>query len=98
MPAKTKYQLSNAAKEDLKAIRKYGRKEHGLARSSVYIAELISTLDIIADNPELGRLRTELDPPVRVHPHGAHVLIYKLSEDRRPLILAIRGAAEDWLA
>lgn len=52
-------------------------------------------LDTIAANPAIARLRTELDPQVRAHPHRAHVIVYEI-RDAEVLILRIRHSAEDW--
>lgn len=71
--------------------------QFGLPQAEHHLAKLLSILDIIADNPELGRLRTDLSPPSRVHPHGPHVLIYHLDSDRRPIIQRVRHASEAWL-
>lgn len=94
---KARYKLSAAATRDLSGIRKHGRQQFGLAQSDAYMAGLTNLLDLIAANPELGRLRAEINPPVRVHPHGSHVLIYTLDDARRPIIQRIRHAHEAWL-
>lgn len=96
MTAKKPYDLSQAAARDLEEIFLYSLSEFGLQQAEAYRDELLSVLTIIGANPELARLRTEITPPVRVHPHGPHVLIYTLHEHRRPLILRIRDAREAW--
>jgi len=93
---KNNYRLSAFAIRDLSEIRKQGRRQFGLANSQSYMDGLLRLLVIISDNPELGRLRTEINPPVRVHPHRSHVLIYTLDDCRRPQILRIRHAHEAW--
>lgn len=54
-------------------------------------------LKLIADNPRMARERHEITPPVRVHPYRAHVLIYYLNEQERPIILAVKHGSEPWL-
>ena len=90
------YRLTKAAAQDLAAIRIEGRRLFGLSQSNHYIDGLIRLFDILAENPELGRLRTDIEPPVRVHPHKSHVVLYTLDERRRPLIIRIRHAHEAW--
>lgn len=97
MTKNNRYRLSAFAARDLSEIRKQGRRQFGLANSQSYMDGLLRLLDIISDHPELGRLRTEFDPPVRVHPHRSHVLIYTLDECRRPQILRIMHAHEAWI-
>ena len=40
--------------------------------------------------------RSEITPPVRCHPHGAHLIIYRSEDDGGVTILRIRHASEDW--
>jgi toxin ParE1/3/4 len=54
------------------------------------------TFDLLAENPRLARERTELSPPVRVHPCGAHVVIYTVEDDGTVLIVRVRHGREDW--
>jgi toxin ParE1/3/4 len=90
------YRLTKAAARDLAAIRVESRRLFGLTQSDHYIDGLNWLFDILAENPELGRLRTDIEPPVRVHPHKSHVVLYTLDESRRPLIIRIRHAHEAW--
>ncbi len=85
--AKMRYLLIAAAARDLSDIREEGRKQFGLPRSDAYIAGLLQ---------ELGRARSEINPPVRVHPHRSPVILYKFDDNRLPLILRIRHAHEAW--
>lgn len=68
----------------------------GPAQADRYIDGLLETLDLIAEFPEMSRLRTEIDPPMRVHPHQSHAIIYKIDERGDVLIVRIRHALEDW--
>ena len=68
----------------------------GQAQADRYIDGLLETLDLIAEFPEMSRLRTEIDPPMRVHPHQSHAIIYKIDERSDVLIVRIRHALEDW--
>lgn len=97
MTAGPRYSLSRAAANDLDAIFLHSLVQFGLQQAEHHLAKLLSILDIIADNPELGRLRTDISPHSRVHPHGPHILIYTLDECRRPQILRIRHALEAWI-
>jgi toxin ParE1/3/4 len=45
--------------------------------------------------PEIARERTEYDPPVRIHPHRSHIIVYQVVDDQ-VLILRIRHGREDW--
>ena len=58
------YILTNAAKAGV--IRIY---------AEAYYADMARVFGLLGDIPEMGRLRSELTPPMRIHPHGMHVVI-----------------------
>ena len=62
-----------------------------------YLDELERAFQLIAEFPLTARLRTEVAPPIRVHPHGAHVILYVV-EGADVYILRIRHGGEDWAA
>ncbi len=45
--------------------------------------------------PEIARERTEFHPPVRLHPHQAHLIVYQL-EDKHLLIIRVLHRRTDW--
>lgn len=47
----TKYRLSNAAKDDLIRIHRYGVKKFGMAQADKYFDSFFEYFDIIAQNP-----------------------------------------------
>lgn len=90
------YKLSRAADQDLYTLYLEGIKKHGLLQADHYYDELLRILDLLAGHPEMARLRFELDPPVRVHPHKEHLIIYDLEEDGI-FIVRIPGRKTDWV-
>ncbi|WP_420962669.1 type II toxin-antitoxin system RelE/ParE family toxin [Brucella sp. IR073] len=90
------YRLSSEAKEDLIGIAEQGSKLFGYAQAKKYYQELRRTFKLIATNPRMARERHEISPPVRVHPHKGHLIIYRIDENGDVLILALRHAHEDW--
>ena len=68
----------------------------GLSQADRYIDGLLGTLELIADFPEIARLRTGIDPPVRAWPYRSHVILYDLGEAGGVLIVRIRHGLEDW--
>lgn len=49
-----------------------------------------------ADQPYLAGIRFEIDPPVRVHTCGIHIIIYSVQSDESVLIVRVRHGSEDW--
>ncbi len=74
----------------------FGATAFGLSQADAYFASLETACQFLADNPEAARLRTEITPPVRCHPHGAHMIIYSDHLEDVVVILRARHAREDW--
>ena len=59
----------------------YGFKNFGQSQAELYEQEIRNILDLIAENPRMGAERQEFDPPVRIHHHGSHNIIYVIEDD-----------------
>ena len=90
--------LARKAQDDLLAIFLQGVERFGPMQAEAYLRDLDHVFDLLGAHPDLGRLRTEIAPPVRVHPHGAHIIIYEPDGADDVIILRVRHAAEDWWA
>jgi toxin ParE1/3/4 len=90
------YRLTNKAVEDIITIFDEGVRLFGREQAEKYHAELESVFRLVECNPELARLRHEISPPVRVHPHGSHLIIYSVENSSDVLIIRIRHSHEDW--
>ena len=66
----------------------YGFENFGRAQAERYEEDLRDVMDIIADNPYLAAERHEYSPPVRIHHHTKHYIVY-LIEDAHVLIIRI---------
>lgn len=89
------YRLSRKAEDDIIQIFVDGAADFGLARAERYHAGLERSLSFLAEHPRAARERTEINPPVRVHPYGSHVIVYVL-DAVGVLILRVRHGREDW--
>ncbi|WP_439636824.1 type II toxin-antitoxin system RelE/ParE family toxin [Oceanicaulis sp.] len=90
------YRLSRAAEDDIIALYLDGIRQFGTAQADRYLTELEQAFDFLAAHPFAARERTEIDPPVRCHGHGAHIVIYLVGPPAEVLILRIRHGREDW--
>jgi toxin ParE1/3/4 len=90
-----RYRLSQRAEEDLIGIYVSGTRAFGNVQTERYYAGLEQAFDFLSDYPRAARERTEISPPVRVHPCRSHVIIYMVAEDE-VLILRVRHGHEDW--
>ena len=76
-----------AADEDLINIYLYGNQNFGQSKAESYYAEINQTFLFLADNPLASPERFEFEPPVRIHAHGKHLIIYTIEDD---FILIVR--------
>lgn len=89
------YRLSQRAKADLVEIYVEGVRMFGALQAERYHLSLERAFDVLAAFPQAASERSEIRPPVRVHPHKAHVIVYTIDE-RGIRVLRIRHAHEDW--
>ena len=90
------YRLTRKAEQDVIQAYLDGAREFGIDQAEAYHARLERTFELLADTPRLARERTELSPPVRIHPCGAHVIVYLVDENDDVLIVRLRHGREDW--
>ncbi len=78
MPSSGGWILRPAAQADLSEIWRHGAANWGVEQADRYADGLFAVFDLLADFPEMARERRELTPPVRIHPTGAHLVIYRV--------------------
>ena len=64
------------AEQDLLDIWLYTFDKWGERQTDAYIDELNAILQILAEQPLMCRERTEFTPPVRIHHHAQHLVVY----------------------
>ncbi|WP_019594807.1 type II toxin-antitoxin system RelE/ParE family toxin [Thioalkalivibrio sp. ALM2T] len=90
-----RYALTRKAEDDVIAIFRSSVEQFGLQQAERYHGLLAATFEFLAENPRAVRQREEIFPPVRVHPVGSHIVLYRIDGDEI-LIIRIRHAHEDW--
>lgn len=86
-----RYIFSNEADNDLIEIYRYGFLNHGERKAELYQEALKEKCQFLADNQYICRERDEFTPPVRIHHHKKHLIIYTIEADN---ILIIRFCHE----
>ena len=89
------FKVSQQAEEDLADIFEAGVINFGFDHAVRYHDRLERTFALLASAPRLARLRVEFDPPIRVHPVGAHVIVYSVRGDGLIEIIRVRHGRED---
>lgn len=72
--------LTPDAQLDLIAIRRHTVNEWGSRQSQKYLAELRSTLRLLAGTPRLGKGMPEIGQGVLSFPHVSHLVFYVMHE------------------
>ena len=77
MPESSRWVIRPAAETDLSEIWRHGASSWGIGQADRYADSLFALFDLLADFPEVARERREFTPAVRIHPSGAHLVIYR---------------------
>lgn len=97
MPESSGWRLRPAAEADLTGIWRQGAATWGVLQADRYADGLFAVFDLLAEFPEMARERGEFRPPVRIHPSGSHLVIYR-SEEQGIEIIRILHAHQNLTA
>jgi toxin ParE1/3/4 len=87
--------LAKRAEQDLDDIYVQGVVHFGSRQAERYSDGLDACLELLAAHPSMAPERTEITKPVRVHPHGSHLVVYEI-EGADVLVLRILHQRSDW--
>lgn len=91
------YRLAPKALDDLDEIWRYTAENWSLAQADDYIDALTHAFEAILAMPTMARERTEFKPPVRIHLHQSHLIIYSVGKDHIT-VLRLLGGRQNWQA
>lgn len=80
------HNLRPKAETDLEKIWLYTVKTWGIEQANFYIDEIDDVFRLLAEQPLLCRAREELSPPVRIHHHAKHLIVYAEAEQSIDII------------
>ncbi len=83
----TGFRVSLQAQDDIRNIGRYTQRIWGAEQRKFYLSGLDQKFHQLAENPNLAAERREFDPPVRIHLHQRHLIVYVAEE---PNILIVR--------
>lgn len=90
------YKLSAKAEEDIVRVYRESFRLFGAEQAEKYYAGLEGVFQFLSETPKAARERTEITPPVRVHPYQSHIIVYLVDDNGDILILRVRHGREDW--
>jgi toxin ParE1/3/4 len=83
------YRVTPAARDDLNNIGRYTLLKWGKAQRNTYLKNLETRFAWLADNPLLGKHRTDINEGFYCFPQGEHLVFYMM----QPEGIAIIGIA-----
>lgn len=92
-----RYRLSPRALADLDDIWRFSAESWSIEQADRYIDDLVRIFELIATMPTLAREHSEFKPPVRIHVHESHLIVYTIAEDHVS-IMRLLGGRQDWVS
>ena len=89
------YRVSKKARSDIRNIALYTQEQWGAVQRRKYLSSLDAKFRQLADMPLMAAERKGIDPPVRIHRHERHLIVYTIT-DSSILIIRVRHHSEDW--
>ena len=86
-----KYVYSKRAEGQIKKIYLDTAKKWGTAQADTYDAGLLKTIELLADNPEMGRQCDNIRKGYRRHEYERHIIFYR----KRPTDILITNIIYD---
>lgn len=84
-----KYKLLNYARKNIEEIADYTTKNWGVSQRRKYIKALYDGFELIANNPQIGKLRGELSQNLRSLVVESHVIYYSEKADHLAIVALI---------
>lgn len=72
----TNYVLHPLAEHDIAEIWTDGADRWGVAQADLYFDGMVDLFELLSEQPNIARLRNEFRPPVRIHIHGSHLVVF----------------------
>lgn len=87
--------LRPQAEADLDDIWTYSAAAWSGPQAISYLTGLDAVLQLLAEFPEMARLRPEFMPPVRIHSYREHLIIFA-SDDKTVDVVRVIHARANW--
>ena len=80
------FRVTPRALEDLKNIGRYTEQQWGKRQRNTYLRALEKRFSWLAENPQLGKHRTDVAEGYYSFPEGEHVVFYMIGEESIDII------------
>ncbi len=89
-----RYELSEIADSDIDAIFDYTEREYGFDKAVGYVSGFEELFSLLLDNPELGRIRSEIRDGLRSIPKDEHIVFYRILSDHIRIVRVLHGSRD----
>ena len=86
--------LRPLAEQDLNNIWLYSFQDWGEAQADQYFDQLNNAIELLGNAPLMCHIRQEFTPPVRIHHHASHLIIYVATEDNIEIIRVLHESMD----
>ena len=86
--------VSEAAFEDIRKIGRYTQQQWGREQRRIYLSGLEQKFAFLAENPETSPERLDFEPPVRIHRHERHLIVYLVQDDGILIVRVLHGSMD----
>lgn len=86
--------LSPRAERDLINLWQYIADESSDTRADAFLDRVLNKLELLAEQPGIGRQRDELKPNLRSHPIGRYVVFYFPLDDGIDVVRVLYGGRD----
>ena len=89
-----KVRFTTQADSDIIECYLYGILNFGQDQADRYEQSLRQAFDIIAANPRIASERHEYEPPLRIHHHAKHYIVYLIEQDHILVLRVLRDEVD----
>ncbi|RZQ56172.1 type II toxin-antitoxin system RelE/ParE family toxin [Pseudidiomarina tainanensis] len=75
------YKFTPLALDDLVEIREYTVGRWGVLKANDYIEQIESTIKLLCEFPQLGKLNINLDSKYQSYPFESHIIFYMVEQN-----------------
>jgi len=76
----TGFRISGPAEADLEDIARYTEQQWGRSQRDRYLLGMNDKFEALSQAPIIAAERTEFEPPVRIHHHEKHLIVYVIDD------------------
>lgn len=93
----TRSRVTRRAAADLRSIGRFTQARWGRQARVDYLGRIEQALSQLAANPSMGRPRPEVSNEIRAFPVGRHLVIYRVADRDRIVVIRVVHQAMDYL-